>query len=69
MAQIEVRLADYGDPGDCEAALVVQRGFAMPGVLLADGSVLVLGWAQLRPLVETFNAWRALSPKAAGDEA
>jgi hypothetical protein len=54
-------------PSAVEAALVVQRGFAMPGLLLADGSVLVLGWSQLRPLVETFEQWRALSPKACGD--
>jgi hypothetical protein len=56
-------------PSAVEAALVVQRGHAMPGLLLADGSVLVLGWAQLRPLCEAFTHWRQLSPKACGDEA
>ena len=43
-----------------EAALVVSVDRPMPGILLQDGTVLVLGWEQSFALVDALNEFRRL---------
>lgn len=39
------------------AELVVHDNRGMPGVLLGDGTVLVLSWPQMRALRDAFDQW------------
>lgn len=46
-----------------EICLVEQREVVRPGLLLADGSVVVLGWNQLRPLRDVLDQFLTIAPK------
>jgi hypothetical protein len=43
-----------------EAVLVGYVEETRPGLLLADGSVVVLGWRQMRALRDAFSTWEKL---------
>jgi hypothetical protein len=42
------------------ATLVIHNDEGFPGVVLADGSVVVLTWRQMRTLHEVFGQWAAI---------
>jgi hypothetical protein len=42
------------------ATLVIHNNEGFPGVVLADGSVVVLTWRQMRALHEVFGQWAAI---------
>ncbi len=48
-------------PEAVRATLVVQNDDGFPGIVLADGSVLVLSWAQMRTLRDVFDQWAELN--------
>jgi hypothetical protein len=42
------------------ATLVIHNDEGFPGLVLVDGSVVVLSWAQMRKLHEAFGQWAAI---------